>query len=159
MKKINKVILGVAGSLTLISNGVTSPTANASQGYASNNSKQEIALNYQDSQNLLTQNIMLATSLPSSKPSPTPSSKPSSKPTATPSSKPSSKPTATPSSKPSSKTTATPTPKPSSKSTPKPTPKATPKSTPKNFVAAAESGIGQFFSGLFGGFKGLFGSR
>ena len=159
MKKLNKVILGVAGSLTLLANGVTSSTANVSKGYASSSSKPEIAVNYQDGQNLLTQNIMLATSVASSKPSPTPSSKPSSKPTVTPSSKPSSKPTITPSSKPSSKATSTPTPKPSSKSTPKPTPKITPKSTPKNFVAAAGSGIGQFFSNLFGGFKGLFGSR
>jgi outer membrane biosynthesis protein TonB len=138
MRKINKVILGVAaGSMALVSQ---------SHGYSSK-SLAASATNYQDSANVVAQNNIQ----PNSKPTPTYASKPTptyaSKPTPTYASKP----TPTYASKPSPKPSPKPTPKISPKVSPKISPKVSPKSTDgsqsgNNFF----SGISKFFSGLFG---------
>lgn len=146
MKKLNKIILGTVGGLTLIS-------ANSTKGYGT--VSQVRTVNYQDP-NIYTAQTVVQTN---AKPTTTPTGKPTSKPTATLAPKPTyiytSKPTATPTGKPTAKATATPNPKPGSKVTPTPEAKPTAKVsansnfTPQTIVTGFFSQIGRLFGGWF----------
>lgn len=148
MKKINKIILGVVGGLTLFANKGQVTSASTNVQHYGTLAQARSTFNYSDNTvSILNNNIQ-----PSAKPTPTSTLKPSSKPTPTYTSKP----TATPTPKPTPKPTAKPTAKPSLKPTAKPTPKPTPKSTAKagqgvtGIIKNFETSISNFFAGLFG---------
>lgn len=150
MKKINKMIIGVVGGISLlaskdqvVSAAITTTNVNTVQRYSTATPTPTTIINYRDA------NIRLnvVTILPTAKPTATPTLMPSTKPTATPIIILSSKPTASP--------TAKPSPKPSPKLSPKPSPKLSPKPTPKSAPkGSGASGIvdivKNFFSSLFG---------
>lgn len=156
MKKVNKIIVGVAG-LTFLS---SISGASASQGYSNNPSSN--GANYKDSGGYLAMNTIVdtnakPTATPFAKPTVTPNAKPTitygAKPTVTPNAKPTitygGKPTVTPNAKP----TITYGAKPSVTPNAKPTAKASPKSsasTGGNIVSSFLAGFGKFFGGLFG---------
>ena len=145
MKKINKIIVGVVGGLTLLANKgqVVSAAVTNIQRYGTINQAVGVQ-NYRDTGSTPINNNLQITA----KPTPTSTFIPTSKPTPTYTSKPT--PTQTP--KPTSKPTVKPTPKP----TANPTPKATSKSTAKasqgiiGIVESIQTTISNFFASIFG---------
>lgn len=144
MKKINKILIGVIGGLTLFVNKgqITKAAINNVQRYG-------VVVPTINTQ------IYKDTSLNVVRSTPTPTL--SSKPTTTPTPTLSSKPTATPTPTLSSKPTATPTPKPTAKPTAKPTPKPTPKTTSKS-TAKASQGVEGIFKNIQASVSNFFSS-
>lgn len=146
MKKINKIIIGVVGGMTLFANKGQVTSAQVTRYGTAVSPTSTVRVNYQDAGLIRINNNL----------------QPSAKPTATPTLTPSSKPTATPTPILSTKPTATPTPKPTAKPTLKPTPKPTAKPTPKSTAKASQgvagilqsiqTNISNFFAGIFGKF-------
>ena len=157
MKKINKVIIGVVGSISLLSGTINSVKANdnGSHRYGSGN----IAVGTQNYKDLV-MNVVKDNAKYTFKPTPTYASKPTptyvSKPTPTYVSKPTptygSKPTPTYGSKPTPTYTSKPTAKPTVTYGSKPTPTYTSKPTiiTKNYFETVKNKILSFFKGLFG---------
>jgi hypothetical protein len=141
MKKINKVAVGVIGSLAFLSTGTpgTNAAVSNTQRYTITNQNTQIQ-DYKDPAVDIGRGIVQVTSKPTS----VPTSKPTSKPTSEPTSKPSPKPTYEYTTKPTPTYSAKPSPTPTPKVTAKPTPKVTPKSTP-NPKPTPKSG-GSFFT-------------
>lgn len=143
MRKINKIILGVAAGGAALLSGT-------SHGY-SNTANAQVP-NYKDPEYL----AMNLTNQVSAKPTATPTPTYGAKPTPTYGAKPTvtyaAKPTITYASKPSPKHTPTPAPKPSSKVTPTPQPKSSPKALVNigKSVGGVFENIGNFFGSLFG---------
>lgn len=151
MKKMNKVAVGVIGSLAFLSTGTpgTNAAVSNTERYTITNQNMEIQ-NYKDPGVDTRGGVLQVTTKPTS----IPTSKPTTKPTSYPTSKPSPKPTYVYTTKPTPTYTAKLSPKPTAKITPKstPNPKPTPKSGGTIFILPES-----IFTNLRNAFMSFFG--